>query len=275
MQNTSLLLLTIWSVFGAYLGLLLTSVGTFTNQWVFTSEERHLDFHNGTLRITMNMYSGLLESCRIRVTYIWDSKDAWKQMENNATQEVTPRPGSPTCVKIRNVLPAPGSPPKDITSAALSKINSVWPFPVISFLLLIVSSVLSTLGLCIPTKRAFMFFAGVVSIIAGLFGLTGIVCYIIAVGDAVIEKHPILPDKIFQHTYGYSFCFCALSFVISETTGVASLYLFIKQETYALRSEKERLRHRLMVSGSGTSVATGSTQVIPLKLSVEPAVIEL
>ncbi|XP_038066771.1 uncharacterized protein LOC119736833 [Patiria miniata] len=124
MKNTSLLLLTIWSVFGAYLGLLLTSVGTFTNQWVFTSEERHLDFHNGTLRITMDMYSGLMESCRIGVTYRWDLKDAWRQVEPNSTQEILPRPGSPACVKIRSVLPAPGSPPKDITSAALGKMHT-------------------------------------------------------------------------------------------------------------------------------------------------------
>ena len=82
---------------------------------------------------------------------------------------------------------------------------------------------------------------------------------------------PLPTLQVFQYGYGYSFCFCAISFLVTEATGVASLYLFIKQETYALRSEKERLRHRLTggSGGSGTSVATGSTQTIPLKANAE------
>lgn len=69
MKNTSLLLLTVWAVSGAYISMLLTGVATFTNKWVYTTEVSTQDFPNATLKLTVSEYSGLLEACRVSGEY--------------------------------------------------------------------------------------------------------------------------------------------------------------------------------------------------------------
>lgn len=92
-----------------------------------------------------------------------------------------------------------------------------------------------------------------VSRLVGLCSLTGLIRYIIAVNDAVIEKHPVSQDKLFEHKYGISFVLAVLAFFLINSTGVASLYLYIRLEKMAVRSEQDRYRHQFTMSSCVTS----------------------
>ncbi|XP_054763269.2 uncharacterized protein LOC129269814 [Lytechinus pictus] len=255
-KNLTLLGLTIWAVAGSYVTLFLVGIANFTNQWIFTKEIIDRDFSNGTLRVTVRLHSGLLEFCRDKVSYIWighPSFTAVKNVSEATMKTLYAAPDDPGCFNIRASLPEPSEPPKDISSAVLQHVVKVLPLPICSFLLLVITSSLSTMGLFFPQRRCFMFLTGAGHILAGLCSLTGLIRYIIAVNDAVIEKHPVSPDKLFMHTYGISFVFAVLAFFLINSTGVASLYLYIRLEKMAVRSEQDRYRHQFTMSSCVTS----------------------
>ncbi|XP_072168582.1 uncharacterized protein [Diadema setosum] len=247
-KNVSLIALTVWAVAGSYLALLLMGVATFTNRWIRTTETIDKDFPNGTLRTIITMQSGLLTFCRDNVRYKWISRipDNGGNVSQSALKELNPDPDDVECGNIRDTLPEGDEPPKSITSAVLAHVLKVLPLSICSLLLLLLTSLFSSMGLFFPQRRCFIFFTGAAHILAGLCSLSGLIRYIIAVNDAVIEKHPVSSEDLFSHRYGFSFVVAVLAFFLINSTGVASLYLYIRLEKMAVHSEQERIQHQLM-----------------------------
>ncbi|XP_072044249.1 voltage-dependent calcium channel gamma-7 subunit-like [Amphiura filiformis] len=271
MKNTSLLLLTVWAVSGAYISMLFTGVATFTNKWVFTKEVTSQEFPNATLKLTVREYSGLIEACRISVSFKWELKEEWidKKGEEAPETKGTTIPDKdfdpPRCKSLRE-LSKGDDPPKDVTSAVIVHVSRVLPLPIVSFFLMGIAASLSTIGLFYPSKRCFIFFCGAVSIIAGLLSLSGLIRYIIAVSDGITEKTSG-KEGDFQHSYGYSFVFGVMGFLITDATGIGCLYLYIKLEKMALQSERERRRHQMVRSPTGHSSSPDSTQDSTLQMT--------
>ncbi|XP_073525132.1 voltage-dependent calcium channel gamma-5 subunit, partial [Phyllobates terribilis] len=60
--------------------------------------------------------------------------------------------------------------------------------------------------------------------------VVGLVLYISSINDEVLNR-PRDPDSIFSYKYGWSFAFAAISFLLTESAGVMSVYLFMKRYT--------------------------------------------
>ena len=99
MKNTSLLLLTVWAVSGAYISMLLTGVATFTNKWVFTQEVSTQDVPNGTLILTVSEHSGLIEACRISGKYFCSVLQSWTKLPQQ-NEHLTVNSTTPLCTML-------------------------------------------------------------------------------------------------------------------------------------------------------------------------------
>ena len=78
--------------------------------------------------------------------------------------------------------------------------------------------------------------------VAGLCTLIGIILYIGAITAEVGSKKSGMSDEPrFQYSYGSSFMMTVGSFIVSELTGVLSVYLYISRHKHAYRKKQERL----------------------------------
>ena len=79
-------------------------------------------------------------------------------------------------------------------------------------------------------------------IISGLCTLVGIILYIGAITEETGNKPKSTMDEPkFQYSYGTSFIMTISSFIVSELTGVLSVYLYISRHKHAYRKKQERL----------------------------------
>ena len=77
---------------------------------------------------------------------------------------------------------------------------------------------------------------------AGLCILVGIILYIGAITEEVGNKpKSTMEEPKFRYWYGSSFMMTVGSFVVSELTGVLSVYLYIYRHKHAYRKKQERL----------------------------------
>uniref|UniRef100_A0A8C6VV73 Calcium channel, voltage-dependent, gamma subunit 7a n=1 Tax=Nothobranchius furzeri TaxID=105023 RepID=A0A8C6VV73_NOTFU len=58
--------------------------------------------------------------------------------------------------------------------------------------------------------------------------VVGLVLYISSINDEVMNR-PREPEQFFHYRYGWSFAFAASSFLLKESAGVMSVYLFMKR----------------------------------------------
>lgn len=77
----------------------------------------------------------------------------------------------------------------------------------------------------------------------GLCTLIGIILYIGAITEEVGNYKPksSLEDPKFTYSYGLSFALIVGSFVMSEATGVLSVYLYISRNRHAYKKKQERV----------------------------------
>ena len=79
-------------------------------------------------------------------------------------------------------------------------------------------------------------------LLTGLCTLVGIILYIGAITEEVGSKASSPPDDPkFQYTYGSSFMMTVASFILTELSGVLSVYLYISRHKHAYRKKQERL----------------------------------
>ena len=81
-----------------------------------------------------------------------------------------------------------------------------------------------------------------VLLFSGLCTLTGVIIFIGAItGETGNKPKNTMDDPKFQYSYGSSFMLTVCSFIVSELTGVLSVYLYISRHTHAYRKKQERL----------------------------------
>uniref|UniRef100_G3P8Z8 Calcium channel, voltage-dependent, gamma subunit 8b n=1 Tax=Gasterosteus aculeatus TaxID=69293 RepID=G3P8Z8_GASAC len=100
-------------------------------------------------------------------------------------------------------------------------------FPILSAILLLMG------GLCIAasrfykSKRNIILGAGILFVAAGLSNIIGVIVYIsAALGDISPKKDE---DKKWQYSYGWSFYFGGLSFIMAEMVGVLAVNIYIEK----------------------------------------------
>ncbi|KAE8577366.1 hypothetical protein XENTR_v10004551 [Xenopus tropicalis] len=69
-----------------------------------------------------------------------------------------------------------------------------------------------------------------VCFLAGLSLVVGLVLYISSINDELLNRTKD-PETYFSYKYGWSFAFAAISFLLTESAGVMSVYLFMKRYT--------------------------------------------
>ncbi|MBN3272996.1 CCG5 protein, partial [Polyodon spathula] len=132
-------------------------------------------------------------------------------------------------------------------------IRSATPFPLVSLFFMFIGFILNSFGHIRPHRTILAFVSGIFFILSGelhqvrsaerstgtlnseiiLSGLSlvvGLVLYISSINDEVLNRTKD-NEAYFSYKYGWSFAFAAISFLLTESAGVMSVYLFMKRYT--------------------------------------------
>ncbi|XP_005993779.1 calcium channel, voltage-dependent, gamma subunit 4b [Latimeria chalumnae] len=114
-------------------------------------------------------------------------------------------------------------------------------FPILSTILLLLGGLCVGAGRIYNSKNNIMLSAGILFVAAGLSNIIGIIVYISSnAGDPSDKKDE---DKKSLYSYGWSFYFGALSFIVAETVGVLAVNIYIeKNKELRFKSRKELLK---------------------------------
>uniref|UniRef100_A0A3B3SLX5 Calcium voltage-gated channel auxiliary subunit gamma 8 n=1 Tax=Paramormyrops kingsleyae TaxID=1676925 RepID=A0A3B3SLX5_9TELE len=133
-------------------------------------------------------------------------------------------------------------------------------FPILSAILLLLGGVCVAASRFYKSKRNIILGAGILFVAAGLSNIIGVIVYISAALSDISPKKD--EDKKWHYSYGWSFYFGGLSFILAEMVGVLAVNIYIeknkelrcrsrtdlfKSTTHAmLRLPSYRFRHRPM-----------------------------
>uniref|UniRef100_A0A672H7Y2 Voltage-dependent calcium channel gamma-5 subunit n=1 Tax=Salarias fasciatus TaxID=181472 RepID=A0A672H7Y2_SALFA len=109
-------------------------------------------------------------------------------------------------------------------------IRSATPFPLVSLFFMFIGFVLNNIGHVRPHRTILAFVSGIFFILSGLALVVGLVLYISTINDEMLNRTKS-SEAYFSYKYGWSFAFAALSFLLTESAGVMSVYLFMKRYT--------------------------------------------
>ncbi|KAA0705223.1 Voltage-dependent calcium channel gamma-5 subunit [Triplophysa tibetana] len=109
-------------------------------------------------------------------------------------------------------------------------IRSATPFPLVSLFFMFIGFVLNNIGHIRPHRTILAFVSGIFFILSGLSLVVGLVLYISSINDEMLNRTKS-NDAYFSYKYGWSFAFAAISFLLTESAGVMSVYLFMKRYT--------------------------------------------
>ncbi|XP_043571007.1 voltage-dependent calcium channel gamma-5 subunit [Chiloscyllium plagiosum] len=107
-------------------------------------------------------------------------------------------------------------------------IRSSTPFPLVSLFFMFIGFVLNNIGHIRPHQTILAFVSGIFFILSGLSLVVGLVLYISSINDEMLNRTPD-SESYFHYNYGWSFAFSAISFLLTESAGVMSVYLFMKR----------------------------------------------
>ncbi|KAK2855076.1 hypothetical protein Q7C36_006945 [Tachysurus vachellii] len=100
-------------------------------------------------------------------------------------------------------------------------------FPILSAILLLMGGVCIAASRFYKSKRNIILGAGILFVAAGLSNIIGVIVYIsAALGDISPKKDE---DKKWQYSYGWSFYFGGLSFILAEMVGVLAVNIYIEK----------------------------------------------
>ncbi|XP_054615447.1 voltage-dependent calcium channel gamma-5 subunit-like [Dunckerocampus dactyliophorus] len=142
------------------------------------------------------------------------------------------------CFTIEYMMPANVKFTSESTVNILKMIRSATPFPVVSLFFMFIGFVLNNIGHVRPHHTILAFVSGIFFILSGLALVVGLVLYISSINDEVLNRTRS-HEVYFKYKYGWSFAFAAISFLLTESAGVMSVYLFMKRYT----AEIYRPRH--------------------------------
>ncbi|KAJ8289931.1 hypothetical protein GJAV_G00006880 [Gymnothorax javanicus] len=111
-------------------------------------------------------------------------------------------------------------------------------FPILSAILLLMGGVCIAVSRFYKSKGNIVLGAGILFVAAGLSNIIGVIVYIsAALGDISPKKDE---DKKWHYSYGWSFYFGGLSFILAEMVGVLAVNIYIeKNKELRCRSRAE------------------------------------
>ncbi|KAG6936928.1 calcium voltage-gated channel auxiliary subunit gamma 5, partial [Chelydra serpentina] len=197
--------LTLLSSVFAVCGLGLLGIAVSTDYWLYLEEGIILP-QNQTTEIKMSLHSGLWRVCFL------------------AGEE------RGRCFTIEYVMPMNVQLTSESTVNVLKMIRSATPFPLVSLFFMFIGFILSNIGHIRPHRTILAFVSGIFFILSGLSLVVGLVLYISSINDEMLNQTRD-SETYFSYKYGWSFAFSAISFLLTESAGVMSVYLFMKRYT--------------------------------------------
>ncbi|KAG7278982.1 hypothetical protein CRUP_007529 [Coryphaenoides rupestris] len=128
------------------------------------------------------------------------------------------------CFTMEYVMPTNVQMTSESTVSVLKMIRSATPFPLVSLFFMFIGFILSNIGHIRPHRTILAFVSGI------FFILSGLVLYISSINDEMLNRTKT-NETYFSYKYGWSFAFAAISFLLTETAGVMSVYLFMNRYT--------------------------------------------
>ncbi|KFZ59687.1 Voltage-dependent calcium channel gamma-5 subunit, partial [Podiceps cristatus] len=144
--------------------------------------------------------------------------------------ETSPVRGIFFCFTIEYVMPMNIQLTSESTVNVLKMIRSATPFPLVSLFFMFIGFILSNIGHIRPHRTILAFVSGIFFILSGLSLVVGLVLYISSINDEMLNRTKD-SETFFNYKYGWSFAFSAISFLLTESAGVMSVYLFMKRYT--------------------------------------------
>ncbi|XP_041943603.1 calcium channel, voltage-dependent, gamma subunit 4b isoform X2 [Alosa sapidissima] len=121
-------------------------------------------------------------------------------------------------------------------------------FPILSSSLLLLGGLCVAVGRIYSKRNNILLSAGILFVAAGLSNIIGIIVYISSnTGDPGDKKGE---DKKSQYSYGWSFYFGALSFIVAEMVAVLAVNIYIEHNKEVLRLHS---RHHALVRSASSS----------------------
>ncbi|XP_009696999.1 PREDICTED: LOW QUALITY PROTEIN: voltage-dependent calcium channel gamma-5 subunit-like [Cariama cristata] len=197
--------LTLLSSVFAVCGLGLLGISVSTDYWLYL-EEGIVQPQNQTAEIKLSLHSGLWRVCFL------------------AGEE------RGRCFTIEYVMPMNIQLTSESTVNVLKMIRSATPFPLVSLFFMFIGFILSNIGHIRPHRTILAFVSGIFFILSGLSLVVGLVLYISSINDEMLNRTKD-SETFFNYKYGWSFAFSAISFLLTESAGVMSVYLFMKRYT--------------------------------------------
>ncbi|KAM8772942.1 voltage-dependent calcium channel gamma-5 subunit isoform 1-T1 [Acanthopagrus schlegelii] len=211
--------LTLLSSVFAVCALGLLGIAVSTDYWLYLEEGVILPLNQST-EIRMSLHSGLWRVCFL----------AEKQLSRQVLPQSKPGEEKGRCFTIEYVMPTTVQMTSESTVSVLKMIRSATPFPLVSLFFMFIGFVLSNIGHIRPHRTILAFVSGIFFILSGLSLVVGLVLYISNINDEMLNRTKT-NEAYFSYKYGWSFAFAAISFLLTETAGVMSVYLFMKRYT--------------------------------------------
>ncbi|CAO2627436.1 Voltage-dependent calcium channel gamma-8 subunit [Lemmus lemmus] len=180
------------------------------------------------------------------------------------------------CVKI-NHFPEDTDYDHDSAEYLLRVVRASSIFPILSAILLLLGGVCVAASRVYKSKRNIILGAGILFVAAGLSNIIGVIVYISANAGEPGPKRD--EEKKNHYSYGWSFYFGGLSFILAEVIGVLAVNIYIERSREAhcqsrsdllkagailrLPSYRFRYRRRSRSSSRGSSEASPSRDASP------------
>ncbi|CDQ96169.1 unnamed protein product, partial [Oncorhynchus mykiss] len=114
-------------------------------------------------------------------------------------------------------------------------------FPILSAILLLMGAMCVASSSFYKSKRNIILGGGILFVAAGLSNIIGVIVYISAALSDISPKKD--EDKKWHYSYGWSFYFGGLSFILAEMVGVLAVNIYIeKNKELRCRSRTELLK---------------------------------
>ncbi|XP_041933688.1 calcium channel, voltage-dependent, gamma subunit 8a [Alosa sapidissima] len=144
------------------------------------------------------------------------------------------------CSQI-NHFPEDADYDQDAAEYLLRVVRASSIFPILSAILLLLGGVCVASSRFYKTKRHIILGAGILFVVAGLSNIIGVIVYISAALSDISPKKD--EDKKWHYSYGWSFYFGGLSFILAEVVGVLAVNIYIERnKELRCRSRTDLLR---------------------------------
>ncbi|KAL0993127.1 hypothetical protein UPYG_G00103590 [Umbra pygmaea] len=145
-----------------------------------------------------------------------------------------------SCYRI-NHFPDDNDYDTDSSEYILRIVRASSVFPILSTCLLMLGGVCVAIGRIYSNRNSILLSAGILFVVAGLSNIIGIIVYISSnTGDPSNKRDE---DKKNTYSYGWSFYFGALSFIMAETVAVLAVNIYIeKNKEVHFRARREFIR---------------------------------